>query len=70
MRLASSACRDRALNAGDAWCATGQGTYFAQDIEKVDQYTREEDRTIDEADLQHLHERLYPDREHPGDVSC
>jgi hypothetical protein len=47
----------------------GQGTYFAQDIEKIDQYTREEDRAIDEADLQHLHERLYPDRDHPGDVS-
>ena len=42
--------------------------YFAQDIEKADQYNGEADRAYGEGDLQLLHKRLYPDNDHPGDV--
>lgn len=38
----------------------GAGTYFAQDIEKVDQYTGDADTSYEEPGLDLLHSKLYP----------
>jgi hypothetical protein len=46
----------------------GAGSYFAQDIEKADQYNGAVDHAYGESDLQSLHKRLYPEKDHPGDV--
>ena len=48
----------------------GDGSYFAQDIEKADQYTGDPDHNISEPGLSALHKQLYPNGadDHPGDV--
>eukprot|EP01051_Picozoa_sp_SAG22_P004628 SAG22_NODE_253_length_13622_cov_15.026471_5_plen_471_part_00 len=47
----------------------GDGCYFAQDIEKADQYTGVADRHYGEEEgLKRMHEKLYPTKDHPGDV--
>jgi hypothetical protein len=58
--------------AGKTGSIFGAGSYFAQDIEKADQYTREGDDRYhsDEGEpLHHLHSELYPGGadDHPGD---
>jgi hypothetical protein len=56
----------------------GQGTYFAEDIEKIDQYTNQPDVSYGQLvdtrgdyseDIEELHSYLYEDADsHPGDV--
>ena len=49
--------------------SSGDGSYFAQDVEKADQYTRTGDAAHGESGLDRLHKDLYPGgaSEHPGE---